>query len=118
MKRLGLQCVRRGKVVCTIVGDGLAPYPLGRVNRVFKANRPNQRWVSELTYVSKWRGWLCVAFVMDVMDVMDVIVVNARCIVGSFSNRFMHTDFVLDALEKALYDYIKSADQHGVSTTS
>jgi putative transposase len=44
MKRLGLQGVRRGKVVRTTIIDGKAPCPLDRVNRVFKANRPNQLW--------------------------------------------------------------------------
>ena len=31
-----------------------------------QAERPNQLWVSDLTYVSTWQGWLCVAFVIDV----------------------------------------------------
>ena len=52
MKRLGLQGVRRGKVVRTTVSDTKAPCPLDRVNRVFKAERPNQLWVSDFTYVS------------------------------------------------------------------
>ena len=95
MKRLGLQGVRRGKVVRTTVSDGKALCPLDRVNRVFKADRPNQLWVSDFTYVSTWQGWLYVAFVIDVY---------ARRIVGWRVSRSMHTDFVLDALEQALYD--------------
>jgi len=58
MKRLGLQGVRRGKVVRTTVSDTSAPCPLDRVNRQFKAERPNQLWVSDFTYVSTWQGWL------------------------------------------------------------
>jgi transposase InsO family protein len=42
MKRLGLHGVRRGKVVRTTVPDRAAPCPLERVNRQFKADRPNQ----------------------------------------------------------------------------
>ncbi len=57
MKRLGLQSVRRGKMVRTTVSDGKAPCPLDRVNRIFKADRPNQLWVSDFTYVSTWQGW-------------------------------------------------------------
>ena len=94
MKRLGLQGVRRGKVVRTTISDTKAPCPLDRVNRVFKAERPNQLWVSDFTYVSTWQGWLYVAFVIDVY---------ARCIVGWRVSSSMHTDFVLDALEQALY---------------
>jgi transposase InsO family protein len=39
---------------------------LDKVNRQFKAQRPNQLWVSDFTYVSTWQGWLYVAFVIDV----------------------------------------------------
>jgi putative transposase len=94
MKRLGLQGVRRGKVVRTTISDMKAPCPLDRVNRQFKAERPNQLWVSDFTYVSTWQGWLYVAFVIDVY---------ARRIVGWRLSTSMHTDFVLDALEQALY---------------
>ena len=52
MKRLGLQGVRRGKVVRTTISGMLAPCQLDRVNRQFKADRPNQLWVSDYTYVS------------------------------------------------------------------
>ncbi len=94
MKRLGLQGARRGKVVRTTIRDLKAPCPLDRVNRQFKADRPNQLWVSDFTYVSTWQGWLYVAFVIDVY---------ARRIVGWRVSNSMHTDFVLDALEQALY---------------
>jgi putative transposase len=95
MRQLGLQGARRGKKVRTTISDSKAPCPLDRVNRVFKAERPNQLWVSDFTYVSTWQGWLYVAFVIDVY---------ARRIVGWRVSRSMHTDFVLDALEQALYD--------------
>ncbi|MEQ1813584.1 MAG: IS3 family transposase, partial [Candidatus Nitrotoga sp.] len=94
MKRLGLEGVRRGKVVRTTVPDKALPCPLDRVNRQFRADRPNQLWVSDFTYVSTWQGWLYVAFVIDVF---------ARRIVGWRVSSNMRTDFVLDALEQALY---------------
>ena len=94
MKRMGLEGVRRGKVVRTTIPDAKAPCPLDRVNRQFKADRPNQLWVSDFTYVSTWQGWLYVAFVIDVF---------ARRIVGWRVSSSMRTDFVLDALEQALY---------------
>nr|WP_133704196.1 IS3 family transposase [Roseateles toxinivorans] len=94
MRRQGLRGVMRGKVVRTTIGDSKAACPLDRVNRQFKADRPNQLWVSDFTYVSTWQGWLYVAFVIDVF---------ARRIVGWRVSSSMRTDFVLDALEQALY---------------
>ena len=95
MGKLGLAGVRRGKRIRTTTPDTFAPCPLDQVNRVFKANRPNELWVSDFTYVSTWEGWLFVAFVIDVY---------ARRIVGWRVSNSVRTNFVLDALEQALYD--------------
>lgn len=94
MRRAGLRGVVRGKVVRTTASDAAAPCPLDRVNRQFRADRPNQLWVSDFTYVSTWQGFVYVAFVIDVF---------ARRIVGWRVSSSMRTDFVLDALEQALY---------------
>src|SRR5690606_127227 len=94
MRAQGLQGVRRGKRVRTTIADAKANCPFDRVNRQFHADRPNQLWVSDFTYVSTWQGWLYVAFVIDVY---------ARRIVGWRVSTSMTTDFVLDALEQALY---------------
>jgi putative transposase len=48
MRKAGLRGVMRGKVVRTTVAAAKAPCPLDRVNRQFKAQRPNQLWVSEI----------------------------------------------------------------------
>ena len=39
---------------------------LDLVERHFNATRPNELWVSDLTYVAAWRGFVYVAFVIDV----------------------------------------------------
>ena len=78
----------------TTIADAKASCPLDWVNRQFKAQRPNQLWVSDFTYVSTWQGFVYVAFVIDVF---------ARRIVGWRVSSSMRTDFVLDALEQALY---------------
>jgi len=93
MRRQGLQGVRRGKRVRTTIAEDAASRPLDRVNRQFRAARPNQLWVSDFTYVSTWQGWVYVAFVIDVY---------ARRIVGWQVSTSMTADFVLDALEQAL----------------
>ena len=94
MRQLGIAGAVRGKKVRTTISDSAAPCPLDKVNRQFHADRPNQLWVADFTYVSTWQGWLYVAFVIDVY---------ARRIVGWRVSRSMQTDFVLDALEQALY---------------
>jgi putative transposase len=94
MRQSGLRGVHRGRVVRTTVADRAVPCPLDRVSRQFRADRPDQLWVSDFTYVSTWQGWLYVAFVIDVF---------ARRIVGWRVSTSMRTDFVLDALEQALY---------------
>lgn len=94
MKRLGLSGVVRGKPVKTTISDKAQPCPLDRVNRQFQAERPNQLWVSDFTYVSTWQGFVHVAFIIDVY---------ARRIVGWKVSRSARTDFVLDALEQALH---------------
>jgi len=101
MRQQSLQGVRRGKAVRTTVPDPKSPCPLDRVNRQFHAERPNQLWVSDFTYVSTWQGWVYAAFVVDVFS---------RRIVGWRQSSSMHTEFVLDALEQALYDPKPSGD--------
>ena len=95
MRRLGIEGVRRGKRVRTTVPDSAAACPRDLVKRYFVADRPNRLWVADFTYVSTWQGWLYVAFVIDAY---------AKRIVGWRASSSMTTDFVLDALEQAVYD--------------
>jgi len=94
MRKMGLRGVVRGRPVRTTLGNPATPYPADRVNRQFHADRPNRLWVPDFTYVSTWQGFAYVAFVVDVY---------ARRIVGWKVSRSARTDFVLDALEQALY---------------
>lgn len=102
VRQQGLVGVRRGKVVRTTAPGTSAPCPLDRVHRAFKADRPNQLWVSDFTYVSTWQGFIYVAFVIDVF---------ARRIVGWRVSSSMRTDFVLDALEQGLYARRRERDE-------
>ena len=95
VRRQGLRVVMRGKVVRTAISDIRALFPLDRVNRQFRAERPNQLRVLHFTYVSTGQGWLYVAFVIDMF---------ARHIVGSRVSSSMRADHVFDALEQALYN--------------
>jgi transposase InsO family protein len=97
MRRLGLQGVVRGRRCRTTVPDDRADRPSDRVQRRFKASRPNQLWVADFTYVATWSGFVYVAFVIDVF---------ARRIIGWRVATSMRTDLVLDALEQALWSRV------------
>jgi putative transposase len=96
MRGLGLRGAVRGRAwtTTTQAGPEVDRRP-DLVARNFSATRPNQLWVSDFTYVATWRGFVYVAFVIDVF---------ARRIVGWRVSASLRTDFVLDALEQALYD--------------
>ncbi len=94
MRLLGLQGVVRGKPARTTVSDRSTPCPADRVKRQFQAARPKALWVSDFTFVATGQGFVYVAFVIDVF---------ARRIVGWRVSASARTDFVLDALEPAVY---------------
>jgi transposase InsO family protein len=94
MRALGIRGVVRGKRVVTTNPDTSLPCPDDKVNRTFKADRPNKLWVSDFTYVPTWSGTVYVAFVIDVF---------ARRIVGWRVSTSMTTKFVLDALDQAIW---------------
>jgi transposase InsO family protein len=96
MREMSLVGATRGRAWTTTTQsapEGDRPRDL--VDRHFSATRPNQLWVSDFTYVATWRGFVYVAFVIDVF---------ARRIVGWRVSASLVTDFVLDALEQAIYD--------------
>ena len=76
----------------TLRGKSMRPVP-DLVDRDFRVSRPNELWVSDLTYVATWRGFVYVAFVIDAF---------ARRIVGWRVSTSLRSDLALDALEQAL----------------
>ncbi|EJC6313617.1 IS3 family transposase [Escherichia coli] len=102
MAVMGLAGVLRGKKVRTTVSRK-AVAAGDRVNRQFVAERPDQLWVADFTYVSTWQGFVYVAFIIDVF---------AGYIVGWRVSSSMETTFVLDALEQALWARRPSGTVH------
>ncbi|EIH7797398.1 IS3 family transposase, partial [Escherichia coli] len=102
MAVMGLAGVLRGKKVRTTVSRK-AVAAGDRVNRQFVAERPDQLWVADFTYVSTWQGVVYVAFIIDVF---------AGYIVGWRVSSSMETTFVLDALEQALWARRPSGTVH------
>jgi len=89
----GISAADRAATVLAAIDRKTRPADL--VDRQFRATRPNQLWVADFTYVATWRGFVYVAFVIDVF---------ARRIVGWRVSASLRTDFVLDALEQAIYE--------------
>jgi putative transposase len=88
MRELGLEGVTRGqRFKVTTTPDDSSARPLDLVDRDFTAERPNQLWVSDLTYVATWGGFVYVAFVIDAY---------------SRVSSSLRSDLALDALEQAL----------------
>nr|WP_179327914.1 IS3 family transposase [Escherichia coli] len=102
MAVMGLAGVLRGKKVRTTVSRKTVATG-DRVNRQFVAERPDQLWVADFTYVSTWQGFVYVAFIIDVF---------AGYIVGWRVSSSMETTFVLDALEQALWAHRPSGTIH------
>ncbi|WP_420543025.1 IS3 family transposase [Serratia bockelmannii] len=102
MKIIGLRGVLRGKVIKATVGRKTAT-AADLVNRQFVAERPNQLWCADFTYVSTWQGFAYVAFIIDVF---------AGTIVGWRVSSSMEARFVLDALEQALWSRRPTGTTH------
>jgi putative transposase len=62
------------------------------LNRQFRVKKPNQVWVTDITYVPTHEGWLYVASVMDLFS---------RKIVGWHADSRMKKELVLTALDRA-----------------
>ena len=94
MREMGLRGAVRGRAfkTTTVAGETEAR-PADLVDRDFGVSRPNELWVSDLTYVATWRGFVYVAFVIDAY---------ARRIVGWRVSSSLRSDLALDALEQAI----------------
>jgi putative transposase len=84
---------RRGKPWRTTTPDPAAHRPPDLVQRNFSAERPDQLWVADFTYLRCWEGLVFFSFVIDVFS---------RRVVGWQFAGHMRTDLVLDALRMAL----------------
>ncbi|WP_396642744.1 IS3 family transposase [Microbacterium sp.] len=94
MRQQGLRGIRRGKQFVTTRPEPSSTRPPDHVKRDFTADRPNELWVVDFTYVPTWSGMAFTAFVTDVFS---------RRIVGWRTMDRMPTALPLDALEMALW---------------
>ena len=64
-----------------------------RLEREFVAKHPNQRWVSDITFIPTRQGWLYLAVIIDLYS---------RAVIGWAMHKRMKTELVTDALKMAL----------------
>lgn len=93
MSQKGLQGLRRGRRPRTTIAAA-SPSPADLVDRSFTADRPNQLWVADITYIRTFSGWVYAAFVIDVFS---------RMVVGWQVSTSLHTNLALDALEMGIW---------------
>ena len=94
MRELDIRGATRSKTTVTTHPDKHSPRAPDLVKRRFRAERPNQLWVCDFTYVSTWSGFAYTAFVIDV---------HSRMIVGWRTAATMTADLVTDALDMAIF---------------
>ena len=77
----------------TTDSDHDAPVAPNLLQRDFDAERPNQRWVTDITYVWTQQSWMYLAVVMDLFS---------RRVVGWAMRPRLHAELALEALRMAL----------------
>jgi transposase len=93
MCKLDIKGVVRGKVPRTTRPKAETIRPADLVNRTFNAERTNQHWVADITYLKAHAGWVYAVFVIDVFSCM---------IVGWQTSTHLYTELALDALNMAV----------------
>jgi transposase InsO family protein len=94
MRLHGIVALKRRKYrpVTTQRHPGAIPAP-NRLNQDFTATAPNQKWVSDFTYIETAEGWLYLAVVLDLFS---------RKVIGWSMSQTMDTALVETALRMAL----------------
>ena len=93
MREKGLQASQKRRFVVTTDSDHAMPVAQNLLNRDFQPDRPNQKWVADITYIRTQEGWLYLSAVMDLFG---------RRVVGWHTSEHIDTDLITDAFHGAL----------------
>lgn len=93
MRKNGIRSKTVKKYKATTNSNHNLPVAENLLNREFIADKPNQKWVSDITYVATDEGWLYLAGVMDLCG---------RAIVGFAMAEHMRKSLVIEALNQAI----------------
>jgi putative transposase len=95
MRENGIKARTRKKFKITTKSDHSLPIAEDLVGRDFSASGINELWLSDITYIWTWEGWMYLAAVMDVYN---------RQIVGWALYDRLNKALVVSALQKALQE--------------
>src|SRR6202041_3700367 len=93
MKKAGLVVKMKKRFKVTTRVDSKAKVAPNLLQQNFTAEKPNQRWVADITYIQTLEGWLYVAAVLDLFS---------RRVVGLSMSERMTTSLVSAALQQAI----------------
>lgn len=94
LRRQGLRARGARKFKATTNSNHRLPVAPNLLQQDFSAQRPNEKWVSDITYVATDEGWLYVAVVLDLYS---------RLVVGWAMSDRMSATLTCDALRMALF---------------
>ena len=94
MRHMRLKAVQARKFKVTTDSNHDKPVAPDLIEQDFSAHAPDQKWVSDITYIWTTEGWLYLAVVMDLYS---------RAIIGWSMNARMTQQLVCDALTMALF---------------
>lgn len=94
MREHGLRAKASKKFKATTNSNHQLPVAPNLLQQNFKANQPNEKWVSDITYCWTEEGWLYLAVVMDLYS---------RKVVGWALSERMTKQLVIDALQMAIW---------------
>lgn len=93
MRANGIRSKVTKKYKATTYSNHNLPVADNILNREFTAEKPNQKWVSDITYIATKEGWLYLAAIMDLYG---------RRIIGWAMDKHMKTELVSTALKQAV----------------
>jgi transposase InsO family protein len=94
LRRQGLRARGARKYKATTNSNHRLPVASNLLQQDFSAQRPNEKWVSDITYVATDEGWLYVAVVLDLYS---------RLVVGWAMSDRMSATLTCDALRMAVF---------------
>ena len=100
-RKLGLRCKQVQRFTTTTESHHALPMAENILAQTFIATRPNEIWVTDITYVSTAEGWLYLAGIKDLFT---------REVVGHAMDARMATDLVSGAQERSRHQAPRTGD--------